>query len=87
MKKVFLLLAISIVFFSCAKKEQATENTSNSNINVEFLFEKEGCKVYRFYDNGHAVYFTDCKGRTEYNYTTTTGKSSQSHRVQNETVE
>ncbi|WP_346857692.1 DUF4884 domain-containing protein [uncultured Draconibacterium sp.] len=35
---------------------------NNSTFNVEYLFEYEGCKVYRFYDHGNYIYFTNCKG-------------------------
>jgi len=50
--------------------------------NVQFLFECNGVKVYRFYDN-RAVYFTDANGMTRYQYTTRTGLvSNQTHRVQ-----
>ncbi len=87
MKKIILLFSISIFLFSCEKEQQAVEQTSNAAVNVDLLFEKDGCKVYRFYDNGYAIYFTDCRGRVEYKYTTSTGKSSQTHHIQNETVE
>ena len=50
---------------------------------VEFLFECNGVKVYRFFDYGEAVYFTDANGMTKYQYTTRTGKFSHiTHRVQ-----
>jgi len=29
---------------------------------VDYLFEHDGCKVYRFYDRGNYVYFTNCRG-------------------------
>lgn len=35
---------------------------TNSTYQVEYLFEHEGCKVYRFMDMGHYIYFTNCKG-------------------------
>lgn len=31
---------------------------------IEFLFEHEGCKVYKFNDDGRIVYFTNCRGET-----------------------
>lgn len=50
--------------------------------NVQFLFECNGVKVYRFRD-GEDVYFTDANRMTKYQYTTRTGKfSHQTHRVQ-----
>lgn len=50
---------------------------------VQFLFECNGVKVYRFHDGGEDVYFTDATGMAYYQYTTRTGKfSHQTHRVQ-----
>ena len=50
---------------------------------VQFLFECNGVKVYRFDDLGEHVYFTDANGMTKYQYTTRTGKYSRTtHRVQ-----
>lgn len=33
---------------------------NNKNYEVDFLFEHDGCRVYRFYDWGNYVYFTNC---------------------------
>lgn len=50
---------------------------------VQFLFECNGVKVYRFYNKGEYVYFTDANGMTRYQYTTRTGKFGyQTHKVQ-----
>ena len=52
---------------------------------VQFLFECNDVKVYRFIDPnfGYVVYFTDANGMTRYQYTTRVGKfSHQTHRVQ-----
>lgn len=35
---------------------------NNQNYVVDFLFEHDGCRVYRFYDRGNYVYFTNCFG-------------------------
>nr|WP_321354878.1 DUF4884 domain-containing protein [uncultured Draconibacterium sp.] len=35
---------------------------NNPTYNVEYLFEYDGCKVYRFYDQGEYIYFTNCQG-------------------------
>lgn len=40
---------------------------------VQFLFECDGVKVYRF-RNGKDVYFTNANGMTKYQYTTRMGK-------------
>lgn len=51
--------------------------------NVEFLFECNGVKVYRFIDDNKLIYFTDANGMTRYQYTTRTSKFSHTtHRVQ-----
>ena len=50
---------------------------------VQFLFECNGVKVYRFHDSGDDVYFTDANGMTKYQYTTRGSKFSRiTHRVQ-----
>lgn len=50
---------------------------------VQFLFECNGVKVYRFIDCREVIYFTDANGMTHYQYTTRNGKFSHTtHRVQ-----
>jgi hypothetical protein len=60
MKKLFFLCITALLFSSCAKEAQESKSSSNPNIPVQLLFEHEGCKVYRFYDNGRAIYYSDC---------------------------
>ncbi len=65
-KLLTLLLFSPLVFTDCytgqpLKKEPSDNNTSYT---VEYLFEHDGCKVYRFRDKGNYVYFTSCKGET-----------------------
>ena len=43
---------------------QTKEPENNKTYQVDYLFEHEGCKVYRFYDRGNYVYFTNCNGET-----------------------
>ncbi len=45
---------------------------------VEYLFDKDGVKVYRFFDNGHYHYFTT-KGETI--STQTAGKTTYSENI------
>jgi hypothetical protein len=54
-----------------------SEQTENPNFKVDFLFEKDGCKVYRFLD-GNYHYFTNC---TETSSTVSCGKNC--HREEN----
>lgn len=58
-KKLKLLLPL-LILASCAKDPVSTSTTNNSNIPVSTLFEHEGCKVYRFQDEGRYRYFTNC---------------------------
>ena len=80
-KFLFLFFAL-LLLSSCKKDAQEVFSTTNSEIRVDFLFEVDGIKVYRFYDNGHLIYFTNRTGETEYSYTTSNGRSPQTHRVQ-----
>ncbi|MEO6191274.1 MAG: DUF4884 domain-containing protein [Saprospiraceae bacterium] len=41
-----------------------TKPKNNKTYEIEYLFEQDGCKVYRFYDYGHYVYFTNCNNST-----------------------
>ncbi|MDU1889805.1 MAG: DUF4884 domain-containing protein [Dysgonomonas sp.] len=50
---------------------------NNETYKVDYLFEHEGCKVYRFYDRGSYVYFTNCNGNV-----TAIASDSTKHRVE-----
>lgn len=79
MKKLFLIAGI-LLLVAC--KKQPVEIELKGNFEVELLFEKDGCKVYRFYD-GRYVYYSDCRGKVEYEYRTSNGKGGgQTHRVE-----
>lgn len=70
MKIIFLVLTFLAGFISCTipmKKPLYTEATKNNrDYEISYLFEHDGCKVYRFFDLGNAVYFTSCNGETNY---------------------
>lgn len=72
MKKIFLVVALSCAVLSgCVKKGTCTPvsgSTSGSNFNLEFLFEADGVKVYRFQDGQRYVYFTNTKGEVSSNH-------------------
>jgi hypothetical protein len=59
----YLLFAI---LCACAKDPIRTNSTNNPDIAVSLLFEHDGCKVYRFVDEGTYRYFTNCKGSTSW---------------------
>lgn len=65
MKKLIFPVVISVTFLmtSCFVNVPLTTRSSDNNrtYTVDYLFEHDGCKVYRFMDNGHYVYFTNCR--------------------------
>ena len=64
MKKIISLYVIvitlgAIIFGACSNEPMSTERLGKDDgFAVEYLFEKDGVRVYRFYDNGYAHYFT-----------------------------
>lgn len=63
---IILLLGISLLLLtSCMGRPLINSSADNNDsYRVQYLFEHDGCKVYRFYDKGHYVYFTNCDGNT-----------------------
>lgn len=90
MKKGFTLLELMIVisilavfisvayFLAAAGKTPALSSAQSTNreVNLELLFENDGVKVYRFSDYGHRIYYTDARGRTSWDDTRTSGKTT-----------
>ena len=62
--KTLLLILFVIVLNSCVSIQPVTRSAPDNNkaYQVDYLFEHEGCKVYRFNDRGNYVYFTNCTG-------------------------
>ena len=83
MKKIITLLCV-FHLIACSTEKPISREPPKNNVTykVEYLFEHDGCKVYRFRDNGNYVYFTSCKGETTSVLTDSTGtqyiKSSNS---------
>lgn len=73
MKSILLLITV-FVLIGCNKPSQ--ETSSIGEFEVEKLFTKDGCTVYRFFDN-RMVYFTNCDGSTSYNESCGKGCSKQ----------
>lgn len=53
-------LGLAVLFTSCAARRpiEKQQPGNNETYSVNYLFEHEGTKVYRFYDRGNYVYFT-----------------------------
>lgn len=66
-KSLFIPFCILFSTQSCRSVEVpiSTQRASNnSTYKIAFLFEHDGCKVYRFEDGGQLIYFTSCNGET-----------------------
>lgn len=77
---IILLFGVSLFVLSSCHSGRPLVNApaqNNHTYNVQYLFEHEGCKVYRFYDQGNFVYFTNCNGDI-----TAIKNDSTLHRVQ-----
>lgn len=61
MKKLILIITCIFLLTSCVNSSQEKVQSSNSEIEIEKLFEVDGCTIYRFMD-GQYRYFTNCKG-------------------------
>lgn len=62
--KSFALATCGIALYSCMSQRPIAlqKPPNNDTYTVEYLFEHDGCKVYRFLDRGNCVYFTNCNG-------------------------
>jgi hypothetical protein len=62
--KKYLYCALCLLATSCYVEKPLEKKPAENNgtYKVEYLFEHEGCKVYRFADRGNYIYFTNCNG-------------------------
>jgi hypothetical protein len=84
-----LLLTFVIVAFlnSFSDRSEPKETIQNGDYKIEFLFEQNGCKMYRFLDNGRWVYWSDCQGNTQREYKESNGKTNSSEYQETITTE
>lgn len=62
MKKLIGLVAAAALLTSCLAPATETKQTQNKDFRVDFLFENDGCRVYRFFDGGSVRYYANCRG-------------------------
>lgn len=80
----FASLLVMVVFLtSCAG--DAKESTQDGDFKIDFLFEKDGCKVYRFKDHSRYIYWSNCSGHMQSNFYQSTGKSGYTVRMESST--
>lgn len=65
---------VFLTLTSCSGRGDAKNAVRDGDFKIEFLFEKDGCKMYRFKDGGRYIYWSNCDGRTEYSYFQSYGK-------------
>ena len=63
MNKVLMGFILAILLASCTiqKPISIQPAKNNKDYEVEYLFEHDGCKVYRFIDGSDYVYFTNVR--------------------------
>ena len=63
-RRLFALSMLLLAFANCTITApiSSTPAKNNPGYDVEYLFEHDGCRVYRFRDSGNWVYFTNCRG-------------------------
>lgn len=63
MKKLFLVFA-TLLCVSCKKEgTYVPSENAKADFHIEFLFECDGIKMYRFYDGDRPRYFTTGNGK------------------------
>ena len=62
MKSILLFFSGVFLLTGCVTPAPVTRERAENNqdYKVDYLFEHDGCKVYRFRDKGNYVYFTNC---------------------------
>ena len=80
--KILAIITFLIALVGCQDNPVSTSTTNNSKIGVDFLFEHEGCRVYRFYDGGGPVYYANCGSHVQTSWSHSCGKGC----VKQETV-
>lgn len=66
MKNFISIATILAVLAGCQSMEPIAREIPKNNptYEVQYLFEHDGCRVYRFQDGATWVYFTNCRGET-----------------------
>ena len=56
---IVTIFTIMTLVYGCMNEPMSTEQLGKDDgFKVQYLFEKDGVKVYRFFDNGRLHYFT-----------------------------
>jgi len=89
MKKLFLVFA-TLLCVSCKKEgTYVPSENAKADFHIEYLFECDGVKMYRFYDGDRLRYFTTGNGKmidSVHVHTQKNGKSSVRRVICDDTV-
>jgi hypothetical protein len=58
--RALLTVILCLSMAGCESPPIQTDKTNNQNFVVEFLFEHDGCRIYRFQDDGRNIYYAHC---------------------------
>lgn len=63
---LLLLLLATLMLSGCfyGKPLKTGKTDNNFTYEVSYLFTHDGCDMYRFFDMGNYVYFSNCRGET-----------------------
>jgi hypothetical protein len=75
MRNILIATALAITLAGCTKQAAGIAQTDNAHFEVERLFETDGCKVFRFEDNGRDHYFAHCGVEANVNTQQSCGKN------------
>ena len=87
-KKIkYIIIAATFFLFGCEKQAEKIEASTNPQITIDTLFNKDGCTVYRFYDSGYGHYFARCGADSSIDSRIHCGKSCVKHETIRTTTE
>lgn len=69
MKRIAIAAMFAALLAGCVKGKAERTERAGQDFEVDTLFTKDGCTVYRFMDGGSPRYFTNCKGSTSWRET------------------
>jgi len=72
--KTTLLIAAALLM-GCGERPVSSSQSNNPRIQVDKLFDHDGCTVYRFDDAGRSRYFTKCATTSNTSWTESCGKN------------
>lgn len=79
---LFFLLALAMLSCKPQYKDTYSNEQRVSTFEVVKLFDYDGVSVYRFYDGSRYIYFTNAKGKVEWETSRQNGKARNYYKHQ-----